>query len=315
VIGSADVMNRALSWWGDELCALLPRPVRRFFGADRPVQHVSADAPAATVQDDCELVLLLRADRALARTLALPPAAAADLRAALAFELERQTPFRAEEVWLGWRAEAGDEDALRVRLVVARRSDVASALQRLAERGLQAEAVEVEGELGLRLEVPSLAGRRKGVGWLNLGLAALLVALGTAALAAPAWRAERERAALMQEIAALRPAVDRALALRAESDRLLGDAERVVRAKGEAPVATRLLEEMSRVLPDDAWLGQFNVAEGKVEIEGVAASAAALVRAIEASPLFGAVQYRAPVSADAVTRMERFQFAVELERP
>jgi general secretion pathway protein L len=175
--------------------------------------------------------------------------------------------------------------------------------------------VEVEGEPGVRLHVPSLVSRREGVGWLNLGLAALLLVLAAAALAAPGWRAERERAALMREIAALRPAVDRALALRAESDRLLGDAERVVRAKGQAPVVTRLLEEMSRVLPDDAWLGQFNVAEGKVEIEGVAASAAALVRAIEASPVFGAVQYRAPVSADAVTRMERFQFAVELERP
>jgi len=316
MIGSADVMNRALSWWSCELGALLPRPVRRFFGGDRPPLFLSPDAVPGAVDEDRELVLLLPAERALARSLTLAPGAAADLGAALAFELERQTPFRAEEVWLGWRREADDGAALRVRLVVARREDVAAALRRLEERGLAADAVEVEGEPGVRLRIPSLARRRGvGIGRLNAALLALFVVLALAALAAPAWRAERERARIGAEIAALKPVVDRALALRAESDRLLGDAERVVRAKGQAPVVTRLLEEMTRVLPDDAWLGQFNVVDGKVEIEGVAASAAALVRAIEASPVFGAVQYRAPVSADAVTRMEHFQFAVDLEQP
>lgn len=316
MIGSADVMNRALSWWGCELGALLPRPVRRFFGGDRPPLFVSPDAAPAAIDEDSEAVLLLPAERALARTLTLAPGAAADLGAALAFELERQTPFRADEVWLGWRREADVGAELRVRLVVVRREDAAAALRRLDEGGLAADAVEVEGEPGVRLRIPSLARRRGvGVGRLNAALTVLLVVLALAALAAPAWRAERELAGVAAEIAALKPTVDRALALRAESDRLLGDAERVVRAKGEAPVVTRLLEEMSRALPDDSWLGQFNVVEGKVEIEGVAASAAALVRVIEASPIFGAVQYRAPVSADPVTRMEHFQFAVDLERP
>jgi general secretion pathway protein L len=251
----------------------------------------------------------------LARTLTLPAGAEADLAAALAFELERQTPFRAEEVWLGWRREPAAGPGLVIRLVVVRREDAAAALRELADRGLAPEAVEIEGEPGIRLAIPSLRRRRGGLGLLNWALLALLIVLSLAVLAAPAWRADRETARLRTELAALKPAVDRALALRAEVDRLLGDAERVVRAKGEAPAATRLLEEMTRVLPDDAWLGQFNVAEGKIEIEGVAASAAALVRAIEASPLFGAVQYRAPVSADAVTRLEHFQFAVEVERP
>lgn len=308
-------MVHALSWWGDELSSLLPRPLRRFFGGERRRIVAAPGAPPERVDEDVELVLRLPAEQALARTLTLPASAAADLPAALAFELERQTPFRAEEVWLGWRREQAAGPDLTIRLVVVRREDAASALHELMDRGLSPEAVEVEGEPGVRLAIPNLARRRSGIGALNWALLVLLAALALAALAIPAWRAEREADRLEAEIAALVPEVDRALALRAEVDRLLGDAERVVRAKSEAPVATRLLEEMTRVLPDDAWLGQFNIAEGKVEIEGVAASAAALVRAIEASPLFGAVQYRAPVSADAVTRLEHFQFAVELERP
>jgi general secretion pathway protein L len=308
-------MIHALSWWGDELGSLLPRPLRRFFGGERRQVAVTPAAWPERVDEDVELILRLPAEQALARTLTLPASAEADLAAALAFELERQTPFRTEEVWLGWRREPAPGPELAIRLVVVRREDAAAALRALADRGLAAEAVEVEGEPGVRLAIPSLARRRSGIGLLNWTLLALLVVLVLAALAAPAWLAERETARIEAELAALEPAVERALALRAEVDRLLGDAERVARAKSEAPVATRILEEMTRVLPDDAWLGQFNVAEGKVEIEGVAASAAALVRAIEASPLFGAVQYRAPVSADAVTRLEHFQFAVELERP
>lgn len=308
-------MVHALSWWGDELGSLLPRPLRRFFGGERRQVAVAPGALPERLDEEAELILRLPAERALARTLTLPASAEADLAAALAFELERQTPFRAEEVWLGWRREPAAAAGLVIRLVVVRREDAAAALRELADRGLAPEAVEIEGETGIRLAIPSLRRRRGGLGRLNWALFALLVVLSLTALAAPAWQADRETARLRMELVALKPAVDRALALRAEVDRLLGDAERVVRAKGEAPAATRLLEEMTRVLPDDAWLGQFNVADGKVEIEGVAASAAALVRAIEASPLFGAVHYRAPVSADAVTRLEHFQFAVELERP
>jgi general secretion pathway protein L len=308
-------MIHALSWWGDELGSLLPRPLRRFFGGERRQVAVAPGAPPERIDEDVELVLRLPAELALARTLSLPAGAEADLATALAFELERQTPFRADEVWLGWRREPGPGPDMAVRLVVVRRADAADALGALADRGLAPEAVEVEGEPGVRLAIPSLARRRRGIGALNWTLLALLVGLALAAVAAPAWRAEREAARVEAEIAALKPAVERTLALRAEVDRLLGDADRVVRAKAGAPSATRLLEEMTRVLPDDAWLGQFNIAEGKVEIEGVAASAAALVRAIEASPKFAAVQYRAPVSADPVTRLEHFQFAVELERP
>lgn len=309
-------MIHALSWWSEELAALLPAPVRRFFGGERPQVVVGPAGPAGPVDEDAELILRLPAERALARTLSLPSSAEADLGAALAFELERQTPFRSDEVWLGWRKEPSDGPELQIRLVVARRSDAAAALARLREKGLVPDAVEVEGEPGARLLVPGIGrGRGKGIGPLNRALAALLPLLLLAALAAPAWRAEQVAAARAAELAALRPTVERALAERAELDRLLGNAERIIRAKSEAPAATRALEEMTRVLPDDAWLAQFNLADGKVEIEGVAASAAALVRAIEASPLFGAVQYRAPVSADAVTRLEHFQFAVELERP
>jgi general secretion pathway protein L len=308
-------MIHALSWWGDELGSLLPRPLRRFFGGERRLVAVAPGASPERVDEDVELVLRLPAEQALARTLTLPASAEADLPAALAFELERQTPFRADEVWLGWRREPVAGPDLAIRLVVVRREDAAAALRKLADRGLAPEAVEVEGEPGVRLAIPRLARRRGGIGPLNWALLVLLAALALGALAAPAWRADRETARIEAELVALRPAVERALSLRAEVDRLLGDAERVVRAKAEAPVATRLLEEMTGVLPDDAWLGQFNIAEGKVEIEGVAASAAALVRAIEASPRFAAAQYRAPVSADAVTRLEHFQFAVELERP
>ena len=315
MIGSRAVMNRALTWWGDELGSLLPTPLRRFFGGERRQLAVAPGAAPERIPEDVELILRLPAERALARSLTLPAGAAADLPAALAFELERQTPVRAEEVWLGWRREPSEGSELAVRLVVVRRADAAAALRELAERGLTPSGVEVEGEPGVRLAIPGLARPPAGIGRLNWLLLVLLVVLVVAALGAPAWRDERQAARLESEIATLRPEVERTLGLRAEVDRLLGDAERVVRAKGEAPVATRILEEMTRALPDDAWLGQFNIAEGKVEIEGVAASAAALVRAIEESPHFGAVQYRAPVSADPVTRLEHFQFAVDLRQP
>ena len=95
MIGSRAVMIHALTWWGDELGSLLPTPLRRFFGGERRQLAIAPGAAPERIPEDVELILRLPAERALARSHTLPAGAAADLPAALAFELERQTPFRA----------------------------------------------------------------------------------------------------------------------------------------------------------------------------------------------------------------------------
>jgi general secretion pathway protein L len=127
----------------------------------------------------------------------------------------------------------------------------------------------------------------------------------------------RDRLALSaaeSRVAALRPTADAVLKLQAEVDGWASGAQRVARLKRVAPSATRLLDEFTRLLPDDTWVSQFNLVDGTVELQGTTASASALVGLIEASPTVAKVRFRTPITSDPVTRLERFELAVELRR-
>lgn len=84
----------------------------------------------------------------------------------------------------------------------------------------------------------------------------------------------------------------------------------VMGAKAGAPSVVATLDALTRALPDDTWLAQFNMSGGEVEIQG--ASASALVRAIEEMPEFVTVRFRTPITREPLTGLERFQFTLDL---
>ena len=132
-------MRRGLTaffrWWGGELTALVPDRLRRRLHGDtgqivfdvsgeviaidqmtgrshREIGRVAArpDDPeleAASLapligrlrMDRYDVVLRVPAAQALRRTLSLPPAAAENLRQVLTFDMDRQTPFSADQVY------------------------------------------------------------------------------------------------------------------------------------------------------------------------------------------------------------------------
>jgi len=330
-------LGGAFAGWTGELAALLPAPLRRAFGLESdplvvelegerlrlrppggaPVETELAAPDRARVLKragvgERDLVLRLPGERRLVRSVELPRAAETELAQVLALELDRQTPFRAEQVYFGHAVESRGERSLKVRLWVVPREVADARLQRLAAADLRPDRVEAAA--GEPLALPGLAERRGGIGAANRLLVLLLVGLFAAWAVLPQWLAERRLAGLQAERAAAAPALAEVRALAEERQRLTGGAAEAVRLKAEAPSPVRILEELSRLLPDDTFLGQFNVVDGRVEIEGATASASALVPILEGSPLFAKVTYRAPVSAEPVTKRERFQFVLELRR-
>jgi hypothetical protein len=71
------------------------------------------------------------------------------------------------------------------------------------------------------------------------------------------------------------------------------------------------LRELSAIIPEGAWLSSFSSDEkGKIEIEGYAKRAAAIVKPVEESALFGDVQFTAPVTVK--DGLERFSLSMEI---
>jgi len=85
-------------------------------------------------------------------------------------------------------------------------------------------------------------------------------------------------------------------------------------AAATALQSVKLLDAFTRLLPDDTWVSQLNLVDGAIELQGTTASASALVGLLEASPVVAKVRFRTPITADPVTKLERFELAVELRK-
>ena len=161
--------------------------------AELPLPLLPMDDPLRRVlrQDvaDWPRWLLLPASLGLRRPLLLPAAARERLREVLAFEIERQTPFAAEEVLYDGRLlGTRDDGQLQVELVVLplRQFQAASAgLGGLIDRLAGVDLLDAQGQpLGVNVLAPARRYRARSRDWLwSLGLAALAVL----ALAAAGW--------------------------------------------------------------------------------------------------------------------------------
>ncbi|MBP7418542.1 MAG: hypothetical protein KA911_08060, partial [Xanthomonadales bacterium] len=227
-------LHRFLTWWGRELAALVPVRVRDWFmerreevraGIEGGELVLTPPAPAtplrialvpeaaaarplvaqALVRDEepPAVVLALPGARVLRRTLELPMAAEENLRQVLGFELDRQTPFRAEQVYFDCRVQRRDLAArqLVAEFALVPRAAVDAELATLEAAGVPLEAMDGVDANGERFGFNLLPRERRAPRarfWLkvNLALAALALLLLGAVMAQSVANRERALAAL-----------------------------------------------------------------------------------------------------------------------
>jgi general secretion pathway protein L len=266
--------------------------------------------------------IVLPASRCLIRYRKAPRAAVERIRDVLALEIERSTPFKMEEIRQAWRLVGSapfDDAGLEMVHVIAKRRLVDPLLAEARSMGVAISAVDVTDAKGDRMgfnllsrgEAPrSLAGR---LSW-AIGIAAALLVLVSAATAVVAVqrqnqaleRLEVETNAARTEAQAVRKRIQDADTL---SERV--GALRLRRAEGIRVVT--LWEQMTRVLPDTAWLTNLRVENDTLWIDGYARSASELVGLIARSSMFSGVALSAPVVREDARASERFQIRMKIE--
>ncbi len=349
------------AWWFAGLAALVPSSLRRAFrrgagtlvldfsGPEAVVRHVSggtsreigrvrsdpldtatqASAIAALVKKinlrKVDVVLRLPASRALRKTLDLPLAAEENLRQVLGFEMDRQTPFRSEEVYFDFTVRERDRETERIKvdLTVVPRSAVDDAIDLAAGWGLHPDIVDVAGsdpagsdpdaDSSLNL-MPHEAGaaRDQPGGALSLGLAAVAAVLAAVALNVPLERQRDLSEELLRQVAEATSQAQAASASRAEIERSIVDGGALVERKAGMPTATGVLAELTRLMPDDTWISQFQLRDTALQVSGYSADASRLIGLVENSPLFHEAKFRSPVTQDARTSRERFNLSAEV---
>lgn len=341
-----------LAWWGHALAAWLPARVRRALGVDRgrlllqPVESgvdlrlhrdgevtalgalpaVAADegasdplaavlAPAAL---DLPRWLLLPAGNGLVRRMGLPAAAADRLRDVVRFEIDRQTPFAAEDVMFDARLVGRRADGqLEVELVVAPRERVDAQLAALGALGARLAGIDVampDGTpRGINLLDPTARGRQRDP-WRLWNR--VLIATAVLALAATLWTVLANRRAAADALEAsvrARSAPAKAAAVQRQTlvDLLEGQAF-LDRLRRERPASVAVMDELTRRLPDGTYLEKLAIEQDKITLMGLSGQASGLVTQLQGTELWHAPALAGAVQPDPATGRDRFTLVAEL---
>jgi len=119
---------------------------------------------------------------------------------------------------------------------------------------------------------------------------------------------------LQKEVQKLGPSVE---ALRKEEDelnKLRKEISFLSGLKGGKGEIFLVLDELSRIVPNNAYLSNLRYRQATVELQGSAESASNLVPLLERSPVFKNVGFTAPSNRGRDNR-ETFSLKAELERP
>ncbi len=274
------------------------------------------------------IVIALPARQTLRRVLTLPAALEENLRQALGYDLDRHTPFKADELYFD--AVVVGRDAARgeisVDLAAARRGVVDQALQQAESWGADVVAIVPDAPDALavsRLNLlpesrrPGAEGWRRWQLWLSVFV---LAAVGSVALALPLWQKRGYVIALNRVANDARTQAAVSEGLRAELDRLTGDYNFALERKFAYPSALQVLDEITKLLPDDTWLTQMEVktmARGKeiqreLLLRGESGNAGRLIGLFEESKVFTQAAPRSPTTKFQPGPGEIFDLAAQL---
>jgi general secretion pathway protein L len=298
-------------------------------GAGRAAVASLASAGNGAVAVAPKVVLSVPAREVLRKTLVLPAAVEPNLRQTLAYDLDRHTPFKAEELYFDAVVvgRIPEKKEIRVDLVSCRKAVVDGASRHAMAWGAAVVAAVPEPPATAatsRLNLlphearPSHAVWKRWQFWLPLGLVA---AVALAAIAIPLWQ-KRDYAIALNTLAgearAQAAVSDR---LRTELETKVGDFNFALERKYAYPSAFRVVDEMSRVLPDDTWLTQMEIktiAKGKdtqreILVRGETANAGRLVQLVEESTLFAQTSPRSPTTKIQPGPGEIFDLGAQLK--
>jgi general secretion pathway protein L len=262
-------------------------------------------------------VLRLGNSDVLAKTLTLPVAVERELDQALAFEMDRETPFAAEELYWTHRVAAIDRQNARlsVRLLLIPKANLDPLLTELANLDIRPSRAEIADgpDKGASLPLRGNGGPAdRASPRLLWPVAACCAALAIATIATPFLRQEIVLRSLESEVQSGRAAASEADGLRREIERLAGSAGFIESEREKAGRPLGVLAAATRILPDDTYLTELELRQRKLTLSGRSAGAARLIGSLASDGEFRNPGFSAPVTRLEALHTELFTINAEV---
>jgi general secretion pathway protein L len=250
-------------------------------------------------------VLRLPAGLLLDREVTLPLAAEQGLDRVVRYEMDRFTPFSADEVFFSCAVQRRDraQGKLLVAISLVPRARLVPAIEALTRLGLTPGLLEAPDALGgaphrIELGAVDRAGR--------FGRQRRLIAAGAAnavlllvAIILPFWLQSSASDAVEQRIAELKPTVDQAEVLRRRLEASAAGSDAIVAERSRVGDALHSIATLTDLLGNDTYLLGFSLQKRQVTLEGQSAAAARLLTTLSANPAVRNAAFAAPVTRSA----------------
>jgi general secretion pathway protein L len=276
----------------------------------RPADSVTISNGVATCSREMaatlkgvQVELWLRPEHFFFRPLELPQRASEFLDGIVRAQIDRITPWNANQAVAGWsKPVQASSDKISVTVAAAAREQIvplAQAIERFGAKSIFVSTILPNAEAGsgaIRVFEYLAAGALE-VRQIRRSLVAVL--LITALLAGGAVASNivigGDLQARQNDIA--RRIAERRGIIRAGNDALTNSAlGRLVRRKNQTPADVIILEALSKVLPDHTYVTELRIEGDKVQIVGITNDAPSLIRLIEESPHFSRATFFAPTT-------------------
>jgi general secretion pathway protein L len=252
----------------------------------------------------------------LEKQLTFPLAAERALGQALAYEMDRETPFTADEVWWDWRVDHRDRarGQIRLTLFLIAKSAAQEIVALLERGGLKPGAIEAPGTGGAHRQIPLEGGTAAAADWSGpvRPLAIACAVLAVTAIIVPFARQSIALAGVDSRIAELQPKVDAVQALRRRVDQAAGAGAAQAMEQAGTADALKVLARTTQVLPDDTYLTDFSLRKRKLSVSGQSAGAAKLIGLLAADPSFQNPAFSAAVTRVQGTKLDAFSITAEV---
>jgi general secretion pathway protein L len=269
-----------------------------------------------------EVVVSVDLERCLVRRVKLPQNAMGKIGAILSLDLARLTPFTPDDVFSGWinHGPSGADSTLNIDHVIIRKDIVAHVIEAVRNRGAEPIGIFVREGTGPALPLAlAMDGSPFRASLMKLWTRLTAAGFGTLLLSATTFAAavlvgqsqtfksiEVQNAVVEKDAAEVRGRLEQ---IKAKSSEILGLQAR------KSGTATRLevIEELSRTLPDDAFLSGVSMDSNRLVVDGSAKSPEPLISLLETSPAFQNVSFVSPVFRNPGEEKSHFSIRLELE--
>jgi len=280
-------------------------------------QHLKLRFP---IIEKAKCILSLNQTQAIAKTLYLPEAAMENLHQVISFELDRITPFKADQVYFVAipQGKTG-QGQVKVLLVLTPQHILEEQLTFIYAIGVQPSAVEFKplSDSHPELEYNLLPDLFKPVTnklgqLLNWVLGLILIVMLLAALIFPVWNESKQVENLKSQLKLIEKQTRVVDDEQLEIDALQDETNRLLNIHDQSPELIEILNELTHILKDDTSLTNLQYSDKHMQIHGQSPAASGLIGLLEADPYFSKASFVSPLTQDKVTGLERFQISVDV---